>query len=97
MTTTLVCGRCGKIMAHVYGDARGLAAALRNDGIRLKCPECAELGRAQRLCKCGHPLPYHTTTGEVGACVWKDWPKKGPIRDEPIPCRCKKYAEADPI
>ena len=95
MATTLVCGKCGEIIAYIKGDARRLAVAL-ND-VRLKCRKCTEDSRAKRLCKCGHPLPYHTTTGEVGGCVWKDWPRDGPPRDEPIPCGCKKYVEADPI
>lgn len=98
MPITIVCTRCGKILAYVYGDARGLAASIGGSGgVKVRCPECAEANRARRMCRCGHPLPYHTTTGRVGACVWKDWPREGPVRDEPIQCKCRVYAEADPI
>ena len=95
MAVTLICGRCGQAIAYLFGDARPLAAAL--DDVRVRCSDCALLSRGRRLCKCGHPLSYHTTTGETGACVWKDWPREGPIRDEPIQCKCAMYEEADPI
>lgn len=98
MPSTLICGRCGKIMAYVYGDARALAAATGGDtGVGIRCPECADANRSGRMCKCGHPLSYHATTGRIGACVWKDWPRHGPARDEPIRCKCEMFDEADPI
>ena len=99
MPIAIVCARCGKMLAYVYGDARRLTASLGSSsgGVKARCPECAAANKARRMCRCGRPLPYRTTTGRVGACVWNDWPREGPVRDEPIQCRCRVYAEADPI
>ena len=94
MAVTIVCGHCGKIVAYVYSDELRLARYFGNN-TTVRCTECVN-ARARRLCKCGHPMSYHMTTGTCGACVWKDWPKDGPPRDEPIVCECKMYEEAYP-
>ena len=111
MATTLVCGRCGRIAAYLRGaDAAALARCLAGVGVgvgggggagpSVRCPDCAVGGkdarRARRLCKCGHPFAYHASTGELGPCIWSDWPtEEGRDLDKPIPCGCKMYDEAD--
>ena len=94
MAITLVCEKCGKTLAYVHGDSRRLAASI-DDDVTVMCIECTKNSRGggRRLCKCGHPLSYHVTTGKMGPCVWKDWPRDGVARDEPISCRCKRYVE----
>ena len=84
---------CAMFMAaYVCGDARGLAGPLSDVSVR--CSGCVEASRAGRLCRCGQPPSYRTTTGKSGPCVWNGRPREGPVRDVPIPCRCRACAEA---
>ena len=99
MATPLVCGKCGRLTAYLRGgDAAAIARCLAgdDDGPAVRCPDCA-VGkrRARRLCKCGHPFPYHASNGEVGPCIWSDWSNDDRGVDKPFPCECDMYDEAE--
>ena len=99
MPATPACGRCGRIVAYACGYARGLAGPVNDVGVGCS-GECAEASRTRRLRRRGHhpsPPPYHTTAGKSGPCVWMDRPRRGTIRGEPIPCRCRVHVDAEPI